>query len=56
LAWLTASIDGVGTPDMPVWRRLELLTRDDLAAVMVALADDRRCVLADRLAARRASA
>jgi hypothetical protein len=48
LAWLTASLDGVGTGDMPVWQKLELLTRDDIGAVMVALADDRRQVLADR--------
>jgi hypothetical protein len=43
-----------GDPDVPVWRRIEALDQATLSAVLLALADDRRRVLAARLEDRRA--
>jgi hypothetical protein len=52
LSWLVEHIDG--DPSVPVWRRIEALDQTTLSAVLLALADDRRRVLAERLEDRRA--
>jgi hypothetical protein len=54
LSWIVTDLDGVGDDDMPVWRALELLDAEDLHAMLGALAEDRRRVLAARLEDRRA--
>jgi hypothetical protein len=52
LSWVVEDI--TGDPRLPVWRRVEALDQATLSAVMFALADDRRRVLAERLEDRRA--
>jgi hypothetical protein len=47
LSWVVEHIDG--DEDEPTWRRIEALGRASLSAVLLALADDRRQVVAARL-------